>query len=211
MAIKRERKYNYELLKSFCDENKILLSKDYSNEKMTGRTTIEGQCKNYLVCKNEFSKTFICFIENTECNDCARNNKHGYSSLINYCTENKITLLKDYSAEKLNKLSVIEGNCINYDTCGKTFKKTLQRIFENACCRDCGITSKYNYFTLKTFCEEKGITLTKDYSKEKIKSSTVIEGYCPNYDKCKNLFSKLYSSLENNIYCHHPKKCIKLY
>lgn len=125
MVYNRERKFNYDFLQSFCYENKIVLTKDYSNEKLTGRTNIEGECKNYSVCKNLFDKNFDSLIKNTECNDCARNNKHGYSSLINYCTENNITLLKDYSAEKLNKLSVIEGNCINYDTCGKTFKKNF--------------------------------------------------------------------------------------
>lgn len=200
--IKREKKYNYELLKSFCDENKIILSKDYSNEKLTGRITIEGQCKNYLVCKNMFSKNFDSLIKNAECYDCARHNKHGYGSLINYCDKNKIILLKDYSKEKLNKLSVIEGNCINYDICGKTFKKTLHQLFNNACCSNCAVSSNHNYFTLKTFCDENEIILTKDYSKEKITDRTVIEGYCPNYEKCKNTFSKLYLSLENNIYCH---------
>jgi hypothetical protein len=98
--------------------------------------------------------------------------------------------------------TIIEGNCINFEICGKTFKKTLNRLFENACCHDCGISTKHNYFTLKAYCEENNITLTKDYSKEKITGRTMIEAQCSNYDNCKNIFSKTFLSLENNLFCH---------
>ena len=38
-------KYDYIALQEYCKNNKIELSKDYSNEKVTRETRIEGKCK----------------------------------------------------------------------------------------------------------------------------------------------------------------------
>lgn len=196
MSVKKPRKFTYELLETFCNENEITLLKDYSNENVSGRTNIEGLCKNFLLCKGTFSKNFVRLISNAECHDCARHNRNNYVSQKNHCNANNIELLKDYSNVKLNKLFVIEGKCINYSTCNRTFKKTLNRLFENGYCSVCNISSEHNYPALKKFCDENKITLTKDYSKEVVNCTTVISGYCSNYVKCNNLFNKSLKSLK---------------
>lgn len=195
-------KYSYSTLVSFCEKNNIILLKDYSNIKLTKSSNIDGQCSNYKNCKGIINKNFSSLFENPKCYDCTINNKHSYSSLMYYCEEKKITLLKDYSNEKLNKLSVIQGNCINYDICGKIFEKTFGRLLVNGYCNYCGISSNHNYSALNAFCDENKLTLLNDYSKEKVNHNTTIKGYCPNHNICGNTFSKLFVSLKNNMYCH---------
>lgn len=194
-------KYSYNTLISFCEKNDIILLKDYSNIKLTKTSTIEAHCTNYDVCKGIINKNLSSLLENPKCHSCTINNKHCYSSLISYCKENKITLLEDYSNVKLDKLSVIKANCINHDTCGKTFEKTFGRLLINPHCSYCGTPSEYNYSALKDFCDENELILIKDYSKESVKHNTIIEGHCPNHDNCGNTFSKLFVSLKNNMYC----------
>ena len=195
-------KYSYSCLIVLCEQNNIILLKDYSNIKLTKTSTIEAQCTNYDVCKGIMNKKLSSLFENPKCHNCTTNNKHCYSSLISYCKENKITLLEDYSNVKLDKLSVIKANCINFNTCGKTFEKTFSRLLINSHCSYCGTPSEHNYSALKVFCDENELTLLNDYSKQEVRHNTIIEGYCPNYDNCGNTFSKLFVSLKNNMYCH---------
>jgi hypothetical protein len=194
-------KYSYNTLISFCEKNDIILLKDYSNIKLTKTSTIEAHCINYDVCKGIINKNLSSLLENPKCHDCVTNNKHCYGSLISYCKENKITLLEDYSNVKLDKLSVIKANCINFNTCGKTFEKTFGRLLINPHCSYCGTPSEHNYSALKDFCDKNELTLLNDYSKQEVRHNTIIEGYCPNYDNCGNTFSKLFVSLKNNMYC----------
>jgi hypothetical protein len=52
--------YNYKLLQTFCNENKIELTKIYTEQDRINRDTkIEGKCKN---CEEKFSKGYICEI-----------------------------------------------------------------------------------------------------------------------------------------------------
>ncbi len=50
-------KYNNETLTNYCKENKITLTKDYSEIKVTRETVIEGKC-SYTGCNNNFEKVF---------------------------------------------------------------------------------------------------------------------------------------------------------
>ena len=45
--------------------------------------------------------------------------------LQTFCQENKIELLKDYSHEKLNRDSIIEGRCI-HENCQEHFRKSFK-------------------------------------------------------------------------------------
>jgi hypothetical protein len=78
MTHKKENKFSYTLLKSYCDENKIILSKDYSTNKLTRWTDIEGNCINFAICGNTFDKTFDNLINNlidgAKCYDCTKHN-----------------------------------------------------------------------------------------------------------------------------------------
>jgi len=54
-----ERKYSYESLQKFCNENGIELYRDYSTEIVRRETKIEGKCKTEG-CNNVFSKSILC-------------------------------------------------------------------------------------------------------------------------------------------------------
>lgn len=58
---KRRIVWNYDKLNKFCDENNIILSKDYSNEKVTIKTRIEGKCRVQGCC-NDFDCIFQTLI-----------------------------------------------------------------------------------------------------------------------------------------------------
>ena len=49
--------------------------------------------------------------------------------LQEYCTENKITLLKDYSKEKIKSRMKIEGRCIEIG-CENTFEKSFTSLLQ---------------------------------------------------------------------------------
>ena len=51
--------------------------------------------------------------------------RYNYELLKNYCQENNIELLKDYSNDKINRDSIIEGKCIHID-CNETFSKNFK-------------------------------------------------------------------------------------
>jgi len=205
----KDNKFTYSNLITFCKENNIELLKDYSTIKVLSQSQIEGKCPNHNECKGIINKRFITLYETPICFDCVKNNKHSLGSLIKYCKENELKLLKDYSNQKLDKLSVIEGNCKNYNVCGKTFKKTFGRLLENPFCSSCGTLSEYNYYSLVNFCKENNLTLLKDYSKEDVRHNTIIEGECINYKDCNKTFSKLFSSLKNNKLCEDCNRKVK--
>ena len=205
-----DNKFSYKYLMSFCKENDIELLKDYSTIKISSQSQIEAKCPNYNECKGITSKRFITFCETPICHDCVINNKHSYSSLIKYSEENELKILKDYSNQKLNKLSVIEGNCKNYDVCCKTFKKTFGRLLENPFCSSCATLSEYNYYSLINFCKEHNLTLLNDYSKIKVNCNTLIRGNCSNHDKCNGTFNKSFIKLKNNKFCEDCNKKIKI-
>ena len=54
--------YNYEVLKKICKDNSIILSKDYSNEKINRDAIIEGNCR-FNGCNEKFQKRFRSIIE----------------------------------------------------------------------------------------------------------------------------------------------------
>jgi hypothetical protein len=61
---------------------------------------------------------------------------------------------------------------------------------------------KYSYTSLQKFCNENGIELCKDYSCEKVRRETKIEGKCKT-DGCEQIFNKVFRELNQNMtpYC----------
>ena len=51
------KKYNFELLQKYCQENNIKLVKDYTNSKLNSSFLIEYYCTK-TNCKNTFIKKF---------------------------------------------------------------------------------------------------------------------------------------------------------
>ena len=91
MTSKKRIRYNLDLLITFCNSNKIKLSKDYRNENINSNTRIEGECIN-IGCSNEFNKKFIILCKtNGYCKGCTiriGRNKAKATTLKKYGVEN---------------------------------------------------------------------------------------------------------------------------
>lgn len=98
---------NYNNLKIFCNENNIILNKDYSNEYLNKQSFIEGKCKTEN-CNNIFNKKIYQLFKTYDyCTQCSkingnlknkmRNTTAIHNELNFFCKENNIVLTKDYS------------------------------------------------------------------------------------------------------------------
>ena len=100
--------YNYDILESYINENKITLNKDYSESKVTRDTFIEGKCLTPN-CRNNFNKTFRR-LKRTEgfCDVCSK---------IKTYEKSRDTCLKKYGFEYVLQVKEIK------DKCNKTIKE----------------------------------------------------------------------------------------
>ena len=145
----KRKKYDFELLQNYCNENNVVLLEDYSCKYITRDNIIKGKCI-YENCNNEFEKNFRELINaGGYCKLCiqiVRNNKrkifnlnkyaneeptkiYDFGKLENICKEKNITLLKNYKNEQIFGETIIEGLCIY--NCGQIFKRTLKDIIKN--------------------------------------------------------------------------------
>jgi hypothetical protein len=100
--------YNYNILQSYINENKITLNKDYSDVKVTRDTFIEGKCLTPN-CENNFNKTFRQLkITEGFCEVCSKVKRYNRS---------KDTCLKKYGFEYVLQVKEIK------DKCNKTIKE----------------------------------------------------------------------------------------
>jgi len=123
------RKFDFERLDKYCNENNVKLVENYSKTKLTKNVVIKGKC-NYESCKNYFEKRF-CELEKTGgyCKICIKIisndrrqlfclEKYGVDNVTKICAfKKKINspkynneLLQDYC--KQNSISL----CKNYQT-----------------------------------------------------------------------------------------------
>lgn len=166
-------KYDLNYLHSYCDKNNISLLKDYRDIQVNRDTIIEAKC---LIneCVNILEKTFRNIVETGGCycethtkynqyeklknSDWNNSNRIRYNTkyLINYCKENNIILLKDYTDIQVNRHTIIEAKCLKCDDiCSKGFRQ-----FMNTGC----------------FCE----THTKENRNEKVKTTCMEKYGCEN-------------------------------
>ena len=180
--------YDYKFLQNYTNENQITLLKDYSNEMIIGKTRIEGYCKE-KECTKTFNKPFTqLFKTGGYCDECIKKisnikmrmtlSNKVREKLMEYCNNNNVELLKNYSDEFLNiKFTDIEGKCIGLN-CHNTFIKKIVNLFKSgAFCLECTQNNKQN--KMKNTCLKKyGVdnATQSDVVKEKIKK-TCIEKY----------------------------------
>jgi len=125
--------------------------------------------------------------------------KYTKELLNNYCQENNVKLIKDYSNEKIWCEMSLEGKCSNTD-CVNTFKKLFKNLIKyGSFCIQCNKSKKqnciiFNWKLLQSYCSEKNIKLDKDYSKEKLSVDTRIIGTCENTE-CENNFDRKFRNL----------------
>lgn len=77
---KTKMRYDYGLLKKYCEENGVTLKKDYSKEKVIRDTIIESKCLN---CDDVCSKGFRLFM-NTGCFCKIHTNKNYLVNILSF-------------------------------------------------------------------------------------------------------------------------------
>jgi len=130
--------------------------------------------------------------------------RYNKDCLENYCQENNILLITDYTKNNINRESCLEGNCKS-DNCIYTFQKSFRQLVKiGPYCGDCSIKRgnekireqkcKYDLKMLLEFCEENKIILTEDYSSIFVNRDTIIKGKCKTED-CNHIFVKSFRML----------------
>ncbi len=126
--------------------------------------------------------------------------KYDYIALNNFCINNNVILLQDYSKENVNRETKIQYKCKN---CDNIFDKSLRQLFKTYnYCNDCmkvisidkikNKLSEFNVEKLNNYCEENNIILNESYNYTN--RNTVIKGKC-NSINCDNNFTKSFRQL----------------
>lgn len=140
-------RYNNNTLLQYVNENNISLTEDYAEQKVDRDTRINGNCLNEN-CDDTFSKTFRQLVKTQAyCFNCSLQNgvlkiknqliTYNYDRLIEYCNENLIELIYDYSNEIMGKNYHIEGKC-KTENCNNIFNKDFRSLLKiGGYCYDC--------------------------------------------------------------------------
>jgi hypothetical protein len=140
-------RYTNETLLQYCNEHKIQLTNESTYENINRESYIEGKCITENCC-NKFNKCFRQLIKTgAYCDPCMqsisknkiKNSKVKYDihMLINFCNENNIVLLDDYSEKFINRDSLIEGICL-HDSCKNNFIKPFRQLLKiGGYCENC--------------------------------------------------------------------------
>ena len=100
--------------------------------------------------------------------------KYNLDLLIQFCNENHITLLKDYSGEKVNRETIIHGKCLR-EECGNSFERIFRSLYNlNGYCKECtsnNVKEKKKATWLKNYGVENPMLIQE--TKEKIKATNL--------------------------------------
>jgi hypothetical protein len=193
-------KYTKELLNSYCQDNNIVLIKDYSNEKIWCELSLEGNCSNND-CINTFKKSFKHLIKNGSlCRQCNKSkNKNcvifNLKLLQSYCSEKNIKLDKEYSKEKLGASTKISGICENTD-CENNFDCKFRNLIQfGGLCKNC-FYKKRTSITKKSNKEKYGVEFISQVPEIRQKAEeTMVEKYGVKYT---TQSKELYEKMKNN-------------
>ena len=175
--------YTNDDLEIYVKNEEFILSKDYSDMKVTCVTEIHGICKT-IDCDNAFKKQFKKMTEKggPYCHYCTMDNKipkllntrsiNGLDKFTNNCLQayvkdNNISLIKDYKDIDVNCQTRIEGGCVNSD-CKNIVNKKFISILDHSgfVCNECtkiNKAEKMNKTKLEKYgCETCKINLVYD-------------------------------------------------
>ena len=135
--------------------------------------------------------------------------KYDFHALQEYCKENNVKLVKDYSSEKVNSQCKIEGKCKD---CNDNFVRTFYRIvngygtFCNKCSNIYGLEKKK-----KTNMEKFGVDFPSQNAevKEKVKQ-TLIEKYGENPFQNKEIREKAKQTCLVNHGVEFPQQNVEI-
>jgi hypothetical protein len=80
--------------------------------------------------------------------------RYNYEFLQKYCEENNITLLKDYSNEKVNRDTKIEAKCVT-ESCNEIVNKNFRQMIEKSGCYCNSCSKKNGKIKIKQTCLER--------------------------------------------------------
>jgi hypothetical protein len=142
--------------------------------------------------------------------------KYNYEKLVEFCNENEIKLIGNYSDIKITREYYITGLCKNQN-CANNFNKSFRQLIKNGnYCNKCSIKNgvekikksltKFTNELLINYCTDNNIELCENYDKTSINEKTIIKGKCLTTN-CNNIFNKSFRELiKLNGYC---KICCK--
>ena len=137
--------------------------------------------------------------------------KYTTETLLNYCQEHNIILIKNYQDDKIKRENFIEGKCTTIN-CEYTFNKTFRQLVKTGSyCDECmkqivsnKIKSKLTIFTnilLHKYCSDHNIVLFDYFENIHITENTIVNGKCLT-NECANSFSKSFRELlKHSGYC----------
>ena len=193
--------YTLELLTKFCEENKVKLLEDYSNEKLIGKTYIKGICSNED-CDNIFEKLFKTVISSGGmCLKCSSGAKisYNYKTLMNFSKGNNIIICKNYETEKLTAFSKIEFLC---SKCNIKIVKEFRNLIKNTICINCTNGKTKTLIDLQKACNDNNVEILSDLKGNiETKTKTILKCKC----KCGEIFEKTILSIIKFPKC---KECI---
>ena len=179
---KQKVRYNYEFLKKYCEENNIVLLKDYSNEKVNSNTKIEAKCINetcdeyvkkdfYKIVNNNSSLCKKCnayFISEKRKKTCLEKYGVEFSSQSNIIKEKKkVILLEKYGVENISQLETTKNKKIKkslekYGTITPLQNKEVKEKIKQTCLEKYGVENpnqnkKIREKTKETCLEKYGV------------------------------------------------------
>jgi hypothetical protein len=190
-------KYNIDVLTKYCQEHSIILTKDYSVDKLKRETIIEGKCNN---CSNQFSISFRKCIETIPlCRTCTNKsrvnkitatmlNKYGVSSALHLQeVKDKIkqTNLQKYGVESVMhvqefKDKIVKTNIDRYGTTSALKNNDIKEKSKKTNIERYGVSNpmyvnEFKEKLVKTNLERYGVSnpLSSDIIKEQIKKTNL--------------------------------------
>jgi len=140
-------KFNNETLAEYCSQNKIKLTCDYADVKLNRDSFIKGGCIIETCCKTFYKKYRQIVKTGAYCEKCMSDVsrqkiknalvKCDNNMLSQFCNENKITLIDDYTEQFVNNKTIIQGLCLQ-PGCENIFAKPFRQLIKiNGYCEDC--------------------------------------------------------------------------
>ena len=151
--------------------------------------------------------------------------KYNYDYLQTYCKDNNITLLKDYSNERVNRDTIIYAKCI-INNCIENVEKRFRQLHEVGCycikhTKEISYNKakntewesnriRFNNNYLNKYCEDNKIELLEDYSNVNVNRDTLIKAKCLT-ENCNEDVEKRFRRLhEGGCFCEKCTDKIKI-
>ncbi len=215
------KKLDNELLNKMVEEYNVQLLEDYEKVKISGQSMIYFMCTSEGCVENveRYFKNIIKYEGKFMCKYCIAKKKvdnidktkeklkYDFQLLEKLCKENEVSLVEDYSKQKISGRSEIKLNC---KKCLNPFEKNFSKLIQNKIflCKKCNYKKNFTD-EAKVFDKELLDSLVIKYNVhlidnyDVVKRNTLIHFQCLN-EECKVPFKKKMSTINNSsgFYCN---------